>query len=98
MFRPVHESVVNLVRNNHRPHGDNTAGQALCRRHHIRLDTKEICGEGAAKTAKAGDHLVKNQQKPVFVTDFANTLEIAFWRNQNPGGPGNRFNDHRSNG
>ena len=98
MFRTAHEGIVNLVRNNHRPHRDDATGQALCRCHHVRLDAEEIRRKGTAKTAKAGDHLIKNQQKSIFVTDFTNAFEIAFWRDQNSGRAGNWFNDHRGNG
>src|SRR5580658_1388240 len=56
-----------------------TGGKSLGNRDDIRLIAETPAAEFVAEPAEGAYHFVGNQQHPVFITDFTDTLEIT-WR------------------
>src|SRR5262249_44947763 len=46
-----------------------------------------------AGAAKAGDHLVENQQDAMLVADLAQALQVSLWWNENAGRSGDRLDE-----
>ena len=92
-----HHAVVNAVATNHAAQRNHTVGHALGEVQHVGHNAVIVGAEVGAHAAKAGDHLVKNQQNAVLVADLTKTLQVALRRQVPTGAAGHRLNDHGSN-
>ena len=88
----------NLSASGHRAHWDGGVREAFGHGDDVGCDPETLGGEGRAQTAKAGDHLVEDEEDAVGVADRPQTFEIALGWDQHPGGPGHRLDDHRGDG
>ena len=71
IFRALHKGVVDILTDQHGPHGDHAAGDALGAADHVRHHTEALGPKVLAKAAKARDDLVENQQDAVLRAEFA---------------------------
>ena len=94
----VHDSVVNLVLDRDGGHGHGAVGHRLGHGDDVRRDAEGLRGEGLAGTPEAADHFVEDQHDAVRVADFPEPLQIPLGRHQNPGGPGDGFDEARRDG
>ena len=92
----IDDRVVNLVIGGNSRHRNGRIVDCLSHGDHVGSDTKVFAGGCFAQASEASDHFVKNQQNAVFGANIAQALQISFWRNENARGPGNRFNNDRS--
>ena len=96
--RGVGHRVVNLVGHGDGPHRDCAIGDCLGQGDDVRLHIEFLRRERCTHAAETGDHLVKDQQHAVLVTDLANFLQIADWRNKRAGGAGDRLDEDSGEG
>ena len=76
----AHHGVVNAVRANHAAQRNHAVGHALGKVQHVGHHAVKVSAKVAAQPAKAGDHLVKNQQNAVLVANLAQPLDVALRR------------------
>ena len=81
-WRSIGDRVVDLICHSHTAHGNSPIGQGFRHGDDIWFDVEFLRGKSGAHAAKAGDDLVKHQQKSMFRTNFADFFQIANWRDQ----------------
>jgi len=72
----------------HRGIGDPFGGS-----HQVGFYPELLVGEGRSQPPKAGNHLIKNQQDAMAVTDVAQPLQVALRRREYAPCPGNGLDD-----
>ena len=93
----IHEGVVDILFAEDGAHRHHAVGQALGRRHQVRLDVKIVGGERRRHAAETRDHFIEDEQDAVFGTQLAQAFQIAFRRDQHARGAGHRFDDDGGN-
>ena len=91
--QPQH--VVNRPRQHHARQRQVAAGHALGEDHQVRHHPVVLHPEPFAGPAKAGDHLVGDQQDPVAIADRAHAREVVGRRHDQAARPLHRLGDHR---
>ena len=91
-----YEGVVDVFLDQDRAQWLGTIGDLLGTVHDVRCHTKSGGAGHGTSAAKAGNHLIKDQQNVVGCADIAQTLQIAFGRDDDAGRTRHGFNDHRS--
>ena len=66
----IHKTIVDCAFDDHRTHGHRAIGELLCNIDDIGRDPKRLRTRIGAHTTKRGNHLVKDQQDVMLITDF----------------------------
>ena len=76
----VHHGVVNKISADHTAQRNDAIGHAFGKVEHVGHHTVIVGAEVGAHAAKACDHLVKNKQNAVLVTNFTQALQVTLGR------------------
>src|SRR5210317_108236 len=93
VLRTIHVRIVDLVAHEYGAHRDDAVGKALGCRDDVRCHIESLRAECMSDAAECGDHLIEDQQYSVFVTDLAQTLEVARRRRYHAGRSRYRLDD-----
>ena len=94
VLRAGHESVVDLLADDHAAERDRGVVHPLGEDDHVGHHAEALGGERRAHAAEAGDHLVEDQEDPVLRAQFAQPLEIADRRHDHARRTLHRLDDH----
>ena len=93
VLRRGDDRIVNALADRDRAHRLRAVGEPLGHGHDVGRDAETLRGESLAGPAETADHFIEHEQDAVLVADLAHALEIAFWRHQAAGRPGDRLDE-----
>ena len=89
--RDVFDRVADLIGHADSTKWDVAARNALGKLHDVRLDAVTLQAEPSPGSPEPGNHLVRDQQHVVSVTDLPNAREVVWWRNDDAARALHRF-------